>query len=383
MLLKLFFATLGFLALIGAAECLARLAIRRGRYFVLPPGQRERNMLHRESHPQLEPVVRLVVNRLGERGRPLPKRGRVYRVLVVGGSAAESYTQDQDTQWPAALEAALRTPASLRLLAADDAYVGNIGRSGVDSGSLDVILSRVLPNYRHLDLIVIMVGASDVLRWLEAGAPPSRSAAPLTEAELFSWNPSMKFGYSPRSTALFTWFRRLREQFWVERRNVARWMGRARRDRANALTIREDTPSPDVVLEAFRANMASVIRRAREVAARVLVVGQPWFEKAAYTPEEEALFWNGAVGQAYKGTVTEFFSTRVICSLMGEIDVAAERLAVEAGVEFLRLQERVPASVEQFIDHFHSTPAGAARIGRLVAGAVLDPSGPVAGLPRK
>lgn len=381
MFLILCLAVIGILVVVGAAEWLARAWIRRGPYFVLPPGQRERHWLHRESHPQLEPLIRRMVNALGERGGPLPGRGRVYRALVVGGSAAECFTQDQDTQWPAVLEAQLRAPDSLRLLGVDDAHVGNIGRSGVDSGSLDIMLSKVLPNYSGHDLIIVMVGASDVLRWLEAGAPPDTPAAPLGDAELFGWNPNMRFTLSPRGTALAALFRRFRGRFWAERKDVARWMGRARRDRANARTIRDEIPSSGVVLDSFRNQMRSVIRRARAASSRVLVVGQPWFEKSSYSPVEEALFWNGAVGQAYKGTVTEFYSTKVICALMDRIDSAAAEVAAEEGVEFLRLQGLMIPSVEHFIDHFHATPAASARIGKLVAEKVLAAPAIEAGRP--
>ena len=372
MLLILLVVVIGFLALIAAGEGLARLTIRRGPFFVFPPGQRERHWLHRESHPQLEPVVRRMVNAMGERGRALPGLGRVYRVLIVGGSAAECFSQDQDTQWPSVLESQLRAPGALRRLGVDDAHVGNIGRSGVDTGSLDLILSRVLPNYSPHDLIVVMVGASDVLRWLETGAPPDTPAAPLAEADLFGCNPRMRFGLSPRDTAIATLLRRFRGRlFWAERKDAARWMGRARRDRAHALTIRDEIPPAGVVIDTFRSQMSSVIRRAKAASDRVLVVGQPWFEKPSYTPEEEALFWNGAIGQAYKGTVTEFFSTRVICALMGQIDSAASEIAAREGVEYLRLQGHIAPSAENFIDHFHATPAAAARIGKLVAEQVL------------
>ena len=67
--------------------------------------------------------------------------------------------------------------ASGRHSSASRVHVGNIARSGVGSEALDLILERVLPRYPRLSAMVVLVGASDVLRWLEVGAPATPPAA--------------------------------------------------------------------------------------------------------------------------------------------------------------------------------------------------------------
>src|SRR5438105_4816714 len=137
-----------------------------------------------EISPHLEPTVRVEVNRDGERGEDLPRRrpdGAFYRVLVAGGSQPEGYLLDQDTSWPGALHRLLQRPDHLAPLGAAAAHVGSIARSGVGSQALDMVFERVLPRYPRLQAIVILVGASDVLRWLEQGAPASAPAHVRTE----------------------------------------------------------------------------------------------------------------------------------------------------------------------------------------------------------
>jgi hypothetical protein len=161
----------GFIVL----ETGARWWIRfRRAYYVQPPGLRLRLHIDRETFPELEPVVRFEVNADGERGPEVPRvaRGeRLYRVLVAGGSQPEGYLLDQETSWPGAVHALLAQPRHLVTLGASKVHVGSIARSGIGAEALDLMLARVLPRYARLDAIVILVGASDVLRWLEEGAP--------------------------------------------------------------------------------------------------------------------------------------------------------------------------------------------------------------------
>ena len=365
---------LPLLSLLGAAlvaEILARRWIRRGRYFVFRPGLKERMYLHRPTHPQMEPVVRRLVNELGERGRPVPREGRVFRVLVAGGSVVESYTLDQDTQWPAVIEAGLRTPEGLRTLGVDDAHVGNIGRSGVDGLTLELVLTRVLPNYPPLDLIVIMTGAGDVVRWMAEGAPHDRPASPLAESVLFAVRPDMPFGWAPGTCALAELVRRLRARFWTTYPDAVSWMGRARRDRASATETRDEAPGNDVMLQAFRQRLHGAVQVAARHANRVLLVDHPLFDKESYAPEEDALMWNGGVGQAYRERQTIFYSTQILCSLMRKVEAITGEVAAREQVEHLAMRGLISPDATNFIDHIHLTPAGSIRVGAAIAAAVL------------
>jgi hypothetical protein len=165
-----------------ATEVAVRWWLRRfGGYYVWSPGLRLHLHPDREVFPELERRARIDINADGERGDAVPRAdGRLYRILVAGGSPVECALLDQPTSWPGMLQRLLDTPEHLRTLEASVVHVGNIGFSGVASQGLNVILEKVLPRYRRLDLIVIMVGGNDVSDWLAKGAPPSvqRHAVP-------------------------------------------------------------------------------------------------------------------------------------------------------------------------------------------------------------
>src|SRR5213078_1155574 len=134
------------------AELAARAWLRRwGAYYVWRPGVRLHLHPAPEVFPGLEPCARIEVNADGERGGAVPRpRGRLYRILVAGGSPVECALLDQPTSWPGALERVLRAPDHLQALGVSTVHVGNIGFSGVTSQALNLIFERVLPRFRRL-----------------------------------------------------------------------------------------------------------------------------------------------------------------------------------------------------------------------------------------
>ncbi|HMJ57920.1 MAG TPA: hypothetical protein VK467_02210, partial [Gemmatimonadales bacterium] len=302
------------IGLAAAVALLAEVACRwwlrhRSGYYVWPPGKRLEVRLDRDVFPDGERSVRFDVNADGERGGDVPSPDGLYRILATGGSATECYALDQPTSWPGALEGLLRTPDKLHALGARRVHVGNIGRSYIGSAELDFVLERVLPQYRRLDAIVIMVGAGDVVQWLEEGAPPSLPPAHIPAGRIFSRHPEQRFGWKPSQWALIEVGRRLRRSLLrpreVEERAGA-WYATARRMRAEAKEIRTRVPDPAVMVDRFEHHFRRVLSRAKGHAERVIVARQPWFEKD-YTAAEAAHFWHAGLGKAWKGPITVYY----------------------------------------------------------------------------
>lgn len=362
------------LLLMVAVELGARWWIRhRSRYYVLPPGLRLRLEPDPDVLPQLERSVRFDVNSDGERGDDVPRsRDGLFRVLVAGGSQPEGYLLDQDTAWPGALQRILQTPEHLERLEAARAHVGNIARSGVGSQALDLILGRVLPRYPRLQTIILLVGASDVLHWLEAGAPPV-PPPPAKTSDVFRCHPELTFRWTLNQLALAELLLRMRQR-WLRpvqvHPNTCRWIAKARSMHAHAAEIRSDVPDPAPMLAHFDRHFRSALKKAKAHADRVVVVRQPWFDKHC-TPEEAALMWHGGVGQAWREHVSAFYSCEVLSRLMTLLDAEASRAAHELGVEQVDLMPVIEPSAKTYYDFFHATPAGSRAIAEAVAAVVL------------
>ena len=365
---------LGAVAQTVAAELACRWWIRRRTgYYVWLPGMRLELRQSVDVFTQVEPRVRFEVNADGERGGDVSRVSTgLFRVLVAGGSSAECLALDQPTSWPGVLEQLLSTDQARRTLGVSAVHVGNIARSGIGSRQLDLILEHVLPRYGRLDALVIMVGASDMLRWLEEDAPPSLGPEPDAE-DVFSSHPRQVFGWTPRRSAVFALAGRLRRR-WLRsvevREEAGSWLTAARTMRAEARETRHTTPDPGVMLSAFDEHFRRLLRRAQLYAERVLVVRQPWFDREP-TAVEAAHFWHGGVGKAWKQTIDVFYGLDVLSDLMGRIDARAAAIAGELGIPHVDLRPILMPNLDHYFDMFHYTPRGAAVVGQALARVLL------------
>lgn len=347
------------------AELLARLWVRRSPYRVLAPGRIDRLSLDMATLPTLDPHIVHRVNAHGERGSERPTDPAAFRVLAAGGSAVSCYMLDEAVAWPGALERKLQAHP---FFADRPVHVGNIGKSSVDSAALEMILTKVLPQEPRLDVLVIMVGASDILRWLEIDAPADRGALVLETDECFERRPDVAFGWTPKRLALATLYRWRREAQGKLRTNSGRRYGVARKMRAEAAVTRNEVPDTAHVTARFETNLRRTIQFAQRHVSHVVVARQPWFRKDAYLPDELALFWSGSVGDAYSTRCDTFYSPEALSEMMRRIDASAEAVAEALGVPSVNVGSVLESSVRMYMDQFHFTPPGS----DVVAGAIAD-----------
>jgi lysophospholipase L1-like esterase len=360
------------------AELASRAWIRsRREYFVWRPLERMRMRIDREALPMLEPETRFDVNAYGERGDPLPSdREGLYRVLVAGGSAAEGYFLDQSSSWPAVLQERLSRPEALARLGAKRVHVGSIARSLVPCEAIAKMLELSLPRYEKLDLVLFMVGASDIVHWLERRCPPELREGEVPLHEMFDEHAEVEFGWTPSTLGMRKVASRIHRRIGrapkVRERAGAKLV-ELRRRRREALEWLDSVPDPKPMLARFERHLREAIRAALGSGARVIVVRQPWFEKD-FSPEEEALMWNFCVGRPYVEPTTTYYTHRVVGELMRKVDATAARVADELHVEHLDLMPRLSRDLGTYYDYLHFTPRGARDVAEHVAAAVL--SGP-------
>jgi lysophospholipase L1-like esterase len=355
-------------------ELFARWWIRRrGEYYVLPPGLRVHASPDPSVFPNLERHVRFEVNGDGERADEVPRATKgLYRILVGGGSLLEGFFLDQHTNWPGALQRILEQPESRRELGASRVHVGCVARSGVGSEALDMIFERVLPRYPRLQLIIVMVGATDVLRWFELNTPAVMT--PVRTQDVFRWHPEGPFGWTPHQLAVGELVRRARKR-WLRPIDVhegaGRWIGKARAMRARATTIHNTLPDPSPMLNHFERHFGRLLQRAQAHADRVLVVKQPWFSRCP-TSEEARSMWHGGVGQAWRNEVTAYYSFEASSRAMSLMDARASAVSRSLGIEVIDLMPIIEQSMETYYDGFHMTPSGARTVAHGVSDAILQ-----------
>ena len=220
-------------------EAAARLVARRsGRYALTPHARSE----HAGSRGAAEPPPTVRIGERGGRAGRRPAEGeQLWRALVIGGSAAESYMLDQE-DLAASPRADLQTePGPL----GGRAITWAASPAAPDLCLPDAHAGGILPRYRSLDLLITYAGASDVVAWMGRGA--RRVSSPEVRAGPVPVGPDEAFGWTPGTLAL----RRLAVRATrllrpVERRSgVGGTVGRNRRMRAAATTLIDELPEAE------------------------------------------------------------------------------------------------------------------------------------------
>lgn len=363
---------------VAFAEVMCRWWLRaHARYRPWKPHYRAEFHLDSAILPGFPSPARFYVNSRGERGSDPPRvPGKLYKVLVAGGSAAEGYILDQDVTWPMQLQRMLGRRTNLNKLGASGVHVANIAKSGVGAHALDMILQKALPQSDRVDAIIIMVGATDVIKWLQDGAPAHPRFRPVDASQYFAQYPDRSFRWQPRETAAAEVVRRYYDRLFRPvdlRTGVGKSIVHLRQLRAGAMEVRRHVPDPCEMVAHFELHFRRIIRRAIAGAPRVIIALQPWLDDSRVRRQDHwRLLWHGAVGYPADREPRIFYSTEVLCRLMTEIEECSARVAGELGVECCELRSAIEPSFTSYYDLFHFTPAGASTVAGVLADALLQ-----------
>lgn len=357
---------------LATAELLARVHLKRkAEWFVHAPRSRTENRLHASAFPRLPQKVRIQANREGERGGELPRPPeQLYRVLVAGGSAAECYMLDQANSWPMVTEQILNGTAGRRRLA----HVGNMACSLMPCRSVTPLIEKVLPRLRSVDVVVLMVGASDLVDWFERETPAQIANKPAHLQLFCSEHPGGRFTWKPSGTALYRVCRRLKNRVLrpIDRNtDVGASRLKHRKMRATCQNMLTESPDPAPLLESFRFHLTALIRSCETNAATVLLARQPWLDTEV-SAEQELQLWNFGQGSPFRMQPEAYYSTKVVRKLMLELDRVAQEVAQAEGVASLDLRPEVPSDLDHYYDYLHHTPLGAQCIGAAVASKLTE-----------
>ena len=356
-----------------AAELAARFIIRKGdRYLVNLPSTRTVLDLEPAVSAHLEPRVRIEMNALGERGDELgADPSDTLRVIVVGGSAAYCYMVDQPSSWPQKMGTYLQQMGAAAARGRSRVHVGSISQAELSTAGARRIVDKVVAKYAPLDAVVLMIGISDMLRWLRYGAPEHLPAQ--TAADVFAIHPEGPFSWRPKSTALAEAARRGRERWrrWrtpvVHRRKVGASTMNSRLRKQHAKTIINDVPDAAPMLASFRTHLTGIVEALRARGVIVVVLGQPHYDSTGCTAEVSSQFWNGGIGDPAKGPITTFYSDGVLDELSRQVNEAARAVAAGLGVPYVHLDAIVPSDLRHYYDQFHFTAAGSDAVARAAA----------------
>ena len=340
-------------------------------YLVWPPSLKHKNVPAPAVFRGVVGEARFETNRLGIRGPEFSRSPEdEYRILVLGGSAVESFYLDQEEAWPALVGAGLPATADGRKV-----WVGNLGRSGHNSRD-HVMEMRLLVPRLPIDVIVVMMGVNDLgLRLAQDAAynpafleSPANVAYQIRHAfAVRPSDPNLPFyrqgwvgrflGLEPESLRVKPWQVVDNAGWAFQQWRELRWKG------PKVTTL----PALSSALEEFASNAAEIAWRGREMGARVVFLTQPALWRADLSPAELHTLWMGGIGD-YQGGGASYYAAEALARGLAAYNQALLDFCNRTGAECFDLASRVPLDLTIFYDDCHFNENGARVVAESVVG---------------
>ncbi|MEP6999024.1 MAG: GDSL-type esterase/lipase family protein [bacterium] len=367
-------------ASIVAVEAVLRVALPTPPgYFVIPPGTSWTIAASPGVVRGVNGVAQYRINSDGVRGRPFGDDVREFRLLAVGGSTTECVVLDESEVWTNVLERSLAHTTDSR-----NVWVGNVGKSGLTSREHVLHLKYLLPQYPHINVVVVLAGVNDMLGALKQGLA-YRAPVPVTEPDgerrdlrrAFAVLPGM--GHLPatddevvpwyRTTAIWDLARRAKRR-WLLQRSVepagSEGLVRARSHRGAARVL-DSLPSLDAPLRVFRKNLDVMADIAATRAVRLVFVTQPSAWRETMPEAQVRDLWLGWLGAGW-GSAQAYYSTGALARAMESFNEVTRDVCRARGVECVDAAAMMPRDTTMFYDDAHFTEAGSRRLAAILAG---------------
>lgn len=365
-------------ALLILAEIAASLLIPPPRnFYIWPPGLEKIFAPRPDIMPGTSAKVYFRTNSYGLRSyEPVPDDD--YRILVLGGSAAECLYLNQKETWPRLLISYLhKEKPNLKV------WVGNGGRSGQNSRDHIFHLRHLPLRALDVDAIIILAGVNDLLLRLRQDdhynphylKQPGAAGAQLDHAFLFV-PPQYSLPPPPfyKQTGLWRMTKRIKRRFFSGRPQdpkgevLLAW----RQNRKGASELREKLPEMEGALREYAANIDRIIELASKKGIRLIFLTQPALWKSGLTPEEKSRLWMGGVGNFKTREGQPYYLPEALARGLDDYNSLLESFCRWRGVECFDLASRIPENTEIFYDDCHFTEKGSALVASEISGYLLN-----------
>ncbi len=333
---------------------------------IWPPGLVQKFLPSKETMPGISDTSVFSVNSMGFRGSEY-SQGDQMRILVLGGSTSECLYLDDDEAWPAVLEEILNQYSGDGSI-----WVGNGGRSGYSSRHHVLQAIHLFPQHPEMDLIVIMAGVNDFLRFLEG----RENYNPVWEEneyleKTFLVVPRNRYPAWFRRTAVWHLgrlaFRNMKSSFADE--NIQDESGdiysKWRMARLTARKSLDNLPDLSVPLSEYEENLRRITTHARKSKMKILFIDQPVLWIANLEARLDSLLCAGSDGDRIPESA--YYSAAALESGMLQFNDVMRKVAVEEKTGFLSISDSLPKSDIVFYDDMHFNEYGSAMVAKIVA----------------
>lgn len=366
---------------IGISEFLCRKNFSNIRYTVdyalFEPSLRVVFKPREDILPGVSGNSNFITNSFGMRGDELLDKQKV-RILAIGGSTTESMYIDQEKSWPYSLQKKLNSESGLK-----NVWVGNAGKSGLNSRDHIVATKILLDQLPKIDLILVLSGINDMT--VRLAQDKDYKAVNIDENNLtieqitrvFSVNPhkfESKEGPSKARGQIekcFWCLFKIKYLFSVSTKNTLqdeegiiyiKW----RENRKNASKIIDTVSNVKLSLDEYSKNLNKIIDIAQKKSVKVVFITHSSLWKDQMSDEENNLLWMGGVGDFQNKQGQPYYSPRILDIILNEYNKTMLEVCKKRDIKCLDLAKELVKDVSFYYDDAHYNDKGSAQVATLV-----------------
>lgn len=346
-------------------------------YYVWRPGRSFVTNPRTDIMPGISGRKRFTINEWGIRGDTFSEDQR-YRILAIGGSTTECFYLDDSEAWPYLLQERLNAGTARKV------WVGNVGKSGLNSRDHLLTARLLLDQYPKIDAIVLLVGINDFLRTLalDDGYRPSPSLDSLSREQydglvrrIFEVHPVYHRTHLPLYERTHVWerVRKIKRYFREAPYEQEDDGGQYVRFRAyrQAARIRSRLPDLSASLHEYASNLDAIAALAKERGARPIFLTQPTMWRADLEPELRKLVWMGGLGDYMRRGASDYYAVEALAEGVARYNDVLRRVCRENDVELIDLDVLQPIDLSLLYDDCHFNESGSRRLTAVVVDYLL------------
>lgn len=330
-----------------------------------------------EHVPGIDGTARFIVNNMGLRATGTPADSAL-QIVALGGSTTECVFLDTQEAWPALVEEMLKGSVEAAV------WVGNGGISGTSVrhhvGQAEAVLS-MLPD---LDVLILMVGGNDFLRYIQRDDralmwydDPQERVRVHYESFAVPRHPAVgRFYERAEITRLLRLTKRRLERAIASMRYAVDEDGRsysmARTARGTATEVLDELPPLQEGLQSYRRDLNRIVAESKRYRVETVLVTQPALWAPEISAEHRRLLHMGGTSGARGVVQRTYYSVASLAEGMARYNAVLLEVCEEHSLHCVDLAKSVPRDTTIFYDDLHFNESGARYVASEITNAILS-----------
>ncbi len=313
------------------------------------------------SFKGISDTTQFIVNSNGYRGSSYDADA-TYHILTIGGSTTECFYLNEDETWPFLLQKKLASKTGQKI------WVGNLGKSGLNSYHHIAQLEYQIEQFPKIDLVIFLIGINDMLHALKYYPNIIIPSENNILSTTFAYFPnSKKLSLSRfRSTQLLSkktslFYPQKQRSLVYSNQNIDTF-------RQYRLTTPNLITTPISIINSvdlFKKNALQLQHLCKKRQIKTLFLTQPYLWKDNMTVSEQQSLWLGANG-SYSQKGQSYFSPTILKNSMSLYNHQLKLLHQNNNITLFDLEGTIDKSFINFYDGMHFNELGAEHVSTLL-----------------